>query len=203
MPPSAFARKFQSMGACQAAIDWCESHNVQDFRTALRTCPTAEHICWGLVRVMGLEGTRAAVACVAAVAQLYADPKKNGDPNLRPALDLCGDIIAGKSQDLKRLQVLAYDLSAAGLASTKGNGAMLISASYAAYAVTLAAKAAQATAPAERDRALVKASSHAADSAVRAWYAAPGLGHALAQVAREAIKEDAALKAWAKASGSP
>lgn len=190
------------MGACQAAIDWCDKNNVQDFRTALRTCPAPEHICWGLVRVMGLEGTRAAVACAAAVAQLYADPAKNGDVNLRPALALCNDVIAGKSRDVKQLQVLAYDLSAAGLSSKKGNGSMLVSASFAAYAVALALKSEQAATPHERERALLKASSHAADCAVQAWYAAPGIGHALAQVAREAIKEEAALKAWGQASGA-
>lgn len=200
MTASAFAKKFQSLGACKEGIDWCEANNIQDFRAAFQKCPAPEFMCWSLVRVMGLEGTRAAVACALAAAQLYEDPARNGDPNLQPALALCTEVIEGRSADLKKLQVLAYDLSAAGLASKKGNGSILISAAYAAYAVVFAVKARDATDPEARTRALLKASSHASDAATQAWEAIPGLGVALPQVVREAVREEAALKAWAQLS---
>jgi hypothetical protein len=199
---SAFAKKFESLGACKEGVDWCEAMNIQDFRAAYRQCPAPEFMCWSLVRVMGLEGTRAPVACAAAAAQLYADPTKNGDPNLAPALALCTEVIERRSADTRALQVLAYDLSAAGLSSKKGNGSILVSAAYAAYAVVFALKAERATDAAERTKAILKAASHASDAAVQSWEALPNLGPALPQVVREAVREEAALKAWAALSAT-
>lgn len=202
MTVSAFAKKFQSLGACKEAIDWCEAANIQDFRSAYLKCPAPEFICWGLVRVMGVEGTRAPVACAAAAAQLYEDPSKNGDPNLKPTLALCTEVIEGRSTDLRQLQVLAYDLSAAGLASRKGNGSILVSAAYAAYSVVFAVKARDAADPEARNKAILKAASHASDAATQAWESIPRLNAALPQVVREAVREDAALKAWAQLSAT-
>lgn len=151
---------------------------------------------------MGLEGVRAALACARVAARLYPDVANNGDPNLQPTLALCAQVVDGKSRDLRALQVRAYDLSATGLASTKGNGSMLVSASYAAYAVTFAVKAQAASTPLEKARLLVKASSHAADCAINAWAAMAGQGQGLARAAREAVSEEAAIRAWAQASAA-
>lgn len=197
MTANAFTQKYLALGSCKEAIDWCEANHVQDFKTAYRTCPAPEFLCWGLVRILGLEGARAPLACAAAAAQLYVDPNKNGDPNLKPCLALCLDVIEGRSADLKTLQVLAYDLSAAGLGSKKGNGAILVSAAYAAYCVVFARRSREAADPAEKRRLILKASSHASDCASSAWGALPKLGAALPQVVRETIKEDVALRAWA------
>lgn len=188
--PSEFTKKFQKLGACKEGIDWCEAQNVHDFKTAFRTCPAPEFMCWSLVRIMGMDAAKAPVECVAAIAQAYDHPL------LKPALALCREVMDGKSSDIKKLQIFAYDLSSEGLTTRKGNGACLISLAYACYCVAYCAMAKAAATPEERTKKLLKAAQHASDAASHAWTALPKGGPALPQVVREAVREDAAIKAW-------
>jgi hypothetical protein len=190
-----FAKQLYDLGACKEGRDWVEAAKIPDIRVAYQKCPAAEFMCWTMVRVMGLDGARAPVAVAAGIAQLYREPL------LPQTLDLCSAVIDKKSSDTRQLQILAYDAAALAATTTKGSGQALMSAAYAAYCVSFAIQSQQLTDPELQRKAILKAASHASDCAARAWEAAPGVGAALPQVVREAVKEETLAKAFAKATG--
>ncbi len=209
MTAASFAKKFHSIGACPEGRDWILAGNHDDFRTTWRLCPAGEFLCWVATRLLGLEGTRAAVSVAGAAGRLYSEPL------LAPTIALCELIIAGKAgipgpaldASINKLQALAYDCTAAALGNRKGNGEALLAASYAAYAVAFAAMAigadrsaavgVSASASDEKKRMIAKAAQHASDAAVHAWEAMPGRNAQLVNLVRDAVKEDAVVRAWA------
>lgn len=191
-----FAKKFHSIGACPEGRDWILAGNHSDFRATWKVCPAGEFLAWTATRLLGVEGTRAAVACAKAAAKLY----ETREPLLAPLLALCDQVIENKVKPvdaaIKELQTLAYDVSAAALGNTKGSGEALLSAGYAAYAVAFAAMAAQAKEGDEKKRMIAKAAQHSSDAVVHAWEALPGRNQGLAQLVRDSVREEALVRAW-------
>lgn len=203
MTAASFAKKFQGIGACPEGRDWILAGNHDDFRTTWRACPSGEFLCWVATRLLGVEGTRAAVNCAAAAAKLYDDPR------LAPIIVLCRQIIDGKAgapgpaldAAINKLQGLAYDATAAALGNRKGSGEALLATAYAAYAVAFAAMSIGAAPPGkagdEKKRMIAKAAQHSSDAAVHAWEAMPGRNSGLVDLVRDSVKEDAVVRAWA------
>lgn len=193
---SQFAKKFHSIGACPEGRDWLLAGGHSDFRATWKICPAGEFLAWTATRLLGVEGTRAAVACAKAAAKLYAER----EPILKAILDQCDLVVDNRAKPLdaalKQLQTLAYDASAAALGNTAGTGEALLSASYAAYAVAFAAMAAQAKDGEEKKRMMAKAAQHSSDAVVHAWEALPGRNQGLAQLVRDSIKEESLVRAW-------
>lgn len=191
-----FAKKFHSIGACPEGRDWLLAGGHSDFRATWKICPAGEFLAWTATRLLGVEGTRAAVACAKAAATLYAER----EPLLKPTLDLCDQVVSGTAKPLEpalqKLQSLAYDVSAAALGNTQGSGEALLSAGYAAYAVAFAAMSAQAKNPDEKKRTIGKAAQHSSDAVVHAWEALPGRNQGLAQLVRDNVREEALVRAW-------
>jgi hypothetical protein len=194
---SQFAKKFHSIGACPEGRDWIMAGNHSDFRATWKICPAGEFLAWVATRLLGVEGTRAAVACAKAAAKLY----EAREPLLVTTLALCDQIVEGRAPRpvepaLKQLQTLAYDASAGALGNTQGTGEALLSASYAAYAVAFAAMAAQAKDGEEKKRMIAKAAQHSSDAVVHAWEALPGRNQGLVQLVRDSVREEALVRAW-------
>jgi hypothetical protein len=191
-----FAKKFHSIGACPEGRDWIVAGNHSDFRATWKICPAGEFLAWTATRLMGVEGTRAAVACAKAAAKLY----ETREPLLMTTLTLCEQVIDNKVKPvepaIKQLQTLAYDVSAAALANTKGTGEALLAAGYAAYAVAFAWMASQAKDGEEKKRMIAKAAQHSSDAVVHAWEALPGRNQGLAQLVRDSVREEALVRAW-------
>lgn len=199
MTAAALAKKLHSIGACPEGREWIVAGSHEDFRTTWRLCPASEFLCWVATRLLGVEGTRAAVQCAKAAAKLH------NDPLLPPIIAACEHVIDGKAgapgsaldAAITTLQTLAYDTTAAALSEKRGNGEARLAAAYAAYAVAFAAMAAQAKDGEEKKRMSKKAAQHSSDAAVHAWGAMPGRNSGLVHSARDAIKEDALVRAWA------
>jgi hypothetical protein len=195
----AFAKKLHSIGACPEGRDFILAGNHEDFRATWRLCPAGEFLAWIATRLLGVEGTRAAVQCARAAAKVA------NDPSLPPILALCEQVLDGKAgapgpgldAALAKLQALAYDATAAALSDPKGNGEARVAAAYAAYAVAFASMAAHAKDAEDKKRMTAKAAQHSSDAAVHAWESMPGKNSGLAHIVRDAIKEDALVRAWA------
>lgn len=199
MTAASFAKKFHSIGACPEGRDWILAGQHEDFRTTWRICPAGEFLCWVATRLLGLEGTRAAVACAKAAASQYREP------TLPALLALCEQVVDGKAAapgagldaSINKLQSLAYDAASAALANRQGSGEVLLAASYAAYAVAFAAMSIGAKEPEEKKRLLAKAAQHSSDAGAHAWQAMPGKNAGMVKLVRDSIKEDAIVRAWA------
>lgn len=195
-----FAKKFHGIGACPEGRDWILAGNHSDFRATWKICPAGEFLAWTATRLLGVEGTRAAVACAKAAAKLY----ETREPQLAPTVALCEQIVDNKTRPvepaIKQLQSLAYDVSAAALGNTQGSGEALLAAGYAAYAVAFAAMAALAKPGDEKARMIAKAAQHSSDAVVHAWEALPGRNQGLVQLVRDSVREEALVRAWTLAT---
>src|SRR5262245_15119462 len=120
-----FAKKMYQIGACVEGREWIEKGNHSDFRATWTVCPGGEFLCWLVVRLMGVEGTKAPVAIAKKVSEHYLD-----EPLLKDIVGLCEAVVAGKSKDTKGLQTLAYDATAIVLSTRKQSAEALLTASY-------------------------------------------------------------------------
>ncbi len=189
---AAFAKKMLSIGACKEGRDWIEAGHHADYRATWKVCPVPEFLCWLTTRTMGLEGVRACVACARAASQAVDDKL------VKATVALCEQVLDNKSNDVKQLQVLAYDATESALSRRQASGSALLAAAYAAYAVHHAILAQQDTDKAASLKHLLKAAQHASDAASHAQRVTPK--KPLAAVVRATVPEDVAYRAWVAAT---
>ena len=178
-----------SLGACKEGRDWIEQTNQADFQRGWKSCPAPEFMCWLATRLLGAPGVAAAVACSKAIVQ------PANEKLLTDIIAHCEAVLAGKSSDTKKLQVLAYDAAEAALSNKKAHGSAFLSASYAAYAVHFVVTSAADVDPELKLKHLLKAAQHSSDAVSHAKHGMPK-GTNFVAVVRSIATDDAVYKAW-------